>query len=140
MWGSEKHQPIQDRCRARFSRPGIDIRKTGLYFCNAGRVIDPLIEDLVREEAWFAKIPQRTISDGECVARITMALLAASLNLQDSGAEAEAIDSTARIALGYPAPWGGPLYHLRHADKAHLARLAALCDHPALARSLGGPT
>lgn len=44
------------------------------YPGGGGAVIDPLIEDLIREEAWFAKTPQRSFSDEEILDRILQSL------------------------------------------------------------------
>ncbi|MDK3016855.1 3-hydroxyacyl-CoA dehydrogenase family protein [Pseudodonghicola flavimaris] len=44
------------------------------YPGGGGAVIDPLIEDLIREEAWFAEVPQRRWSGPEMLAHLLDAL------------------------------------------------------------------
>ena len=46
------------------------------YPGGGGAVIDPLIEDLIREEAWFAKVPRHEVSDAVLVERMNTALYA----------------------------------------------------------------
>lgn len=53
-------------------------KKTGVgyyrYPGGGGAVIDPLIEDLIREEAWFAKIERSEIAPDDLVAQMNAAL------------------------------------------------------------------
>jgi 3-hydroxyacyl-CoA dehydrogenase len=60
-------------------------KKTGVgyyrYPGGGGAVIDPLIEDLIREEAWFAKVERGELTDAELVARMNGGLAAACRDL-----------------------------------------------------------
>ncbi|AXI43745.1 3-hydroxyacyl-CoA dehydrogenase family protein [Sulfitobacter sp. SK011] len=47
------------------------------YPGGGGAVIDPLIEDLIREEAWFAKVNRVEISDAALVSTMNAALRSA---------------------------------------------------------------
>lgn len=106
-------------------------RKVGVgwyrYPGGGGRVVDPLIEDLVREEARFAGRKARPVSDAECVARLTLAMMQAALDLTQRGFDPSIIDKVAVAGLGYPAQWGGPLWHMRNADRRALLRQAQRC-------------
>ncbi|MEZ5752016.1 MAG: 3-hydroxyacyl-CoA dehydrogenase family protein [Paracoccaceae bacterium] len=51
------------------------------YPGGGGRVIDPLVEDLAREEAHFARHPTRDILPAEIIARVREALRRAALDL-----------------------------------------------------------
>lgn len=44
------------------------------YPGGGGAVIDPLIEDLIREEAWFSKTPQRSFSETQIIDQLLKAL------------------------------------------------------------------
>ncbi len=44
------------------------------YPGGGGAVIDPLIEDLILEEAWFSKVKRTELSDVEIVERVTASL------------------------------------------------------------------
>lgn len=44
------------------------------YPGGSGAVIDPLIEDLIREEAWFAKVNRAEVRDSELVSAMNTAL------------------------------------------------------------------
>jgi hypothetical protein len=79
------------------------------YPGGAGRVVDPLIEDLVREEAWFAGVSQRTFPADEVVGRVTLALMEQAAALALDGADPQAVDRVAVSGLGYPECLGGPL-------------------------------
>ena len=46
------------------------------YPGGGGAVIDPLIEDLIREEAWFGKVVRVELDDAELVARVNAGLAA----------------------------------------------------------------
>lgn len=87
-------------------------RKVGVgwyrYPGGGGAVIDPLVEDLVREEAWFAKVSQRDVPGGEAVPILLEALRSEGrLMLTDGTAgTAQDIEQVAVLALGYPASQG----------------------------------
>ena len=46
------------------------------YPGGGGAVIDPLIEDLIREEAWFGKVTRVELSDAELIAKLNTGLVA----------------------------------------------------------------
>jgi len=78
------------------------------YPGGGGRVIDPLIEDLAREEAHFAGVTPRAIPDAEITGRLLAALLrSARATRLDPGV----IDLISVLACGFPADKGGILYH-----------------------------
>ncbi|MCB1389278.1 MAG: hypothetical protein KDK12_09115 [Rhodobacteraceae bacterium] len=78
------------------------------YPGGGGRVIDPLVEDLAREEAHFAGVTPRPIDDAEIVGRLVGALTQAARTMPgDTGV----IDLISVHACGFPAERGGILYH-----------------------------
>ena len=87
-------------------------RKVGVgwyrYPGGGGKVIDPLVEDLAREEAWFAGTPLRQIPEGEIVERLLLALINESAHLLGAASAAQ-IDLVAVLALGFPPALGGAL-------------------------------
>lgn len=70
------------------------------YPGGGGCVIDPLVEDLIREEAHFANIARREISDGEIVHQINQSLRTAICNLRQDGVEKPRIFRVLRDDLG----------------------------------------
>lgn len=92
--------PVLDRMVAE-GRLG---RKGGVgwyrYPGGGGRVIDPLIEDLAREEARFAGIAPRPIPDTEIRHRLRAALVGAA---RASAADPATLALVAAAALGLPA-------------------------------------
>jgi 3-hydroxyacyl-CoA dehydrogenase len=101
------------------------------YPGGGGQVTDPLIEDLVREEAWFARHPQRSLDEGTLARHLLAALIDEAARLLDEGAVASPgdIDLAAALALGFPPHLGGPV---RLADRrgagAYLRAVQALRD------------
>ena len=81
------------------------------YPGGGGAVVDPLVEDLIREEAHFAGISPREISDEEVRDRLLSALVNEGARLLEDGAarRAEDIDLIAVHGLGFPTVEGGPL-------------------------------
>ena len=71
------------------------------YPGGGGAVIDPLVEDLVREEAWFAGVPQRSFGPEAMLARLRAALRAEVAAVLEEGATAAEIDLVARAGLGF---------------------------------------
>ena len=72
------------------------------YPGGGGCVIDPLIEDLIREEAHFAKIPRREVPDSEIVETISLTLHNTVQSLsQDDGDETRII-KVLKNDLGVP--------------------------------------
>lgn len=72
------------------------------YPGGGGAVIDPLIEDLILEEAWFAKVTRHDLSDAELVARLQAAQTAAVARLLELGVTQAAISRASRAALHAP--------------------------------------
>jgi len=118
---ARRYIPIADRM-VQEGRLG---RKVGVgwyrYPGGGGKVIDPLIEDMAREEAWFARTPLRPIPEAEIVERLLLALINEAAHLL-AQARPEDIDLVAVLALGFPQALGGPL---RHADRLGPASIAA---------------
>ncbi|TDE35960.1 3-hydroxyacyl-CoA dehydrogenase family protein [Antarcticimicrobium sediminis] len=79
------------------------------YPGGGGAVIDPLVEDLVREEAWFAGIAPRLFTAQEMQERLALALFhEGALMLADGTATAAGdIDTVSVAGLGFPAGRGG---------------------------------
>ncbi|WP_323034720.1 3-hydroxyacyl-CoA dehydrogenase family protein [Pararhodobacter sp.] len=84
------------------------------YPGGGGRVIDPLIEDLAREEAHFAGVTPQPIADSALRQRLLAALIAEATRLLASGVPAAMIDLVATQATGFPAALGGPLFYASH--------------------------
>jgi 3-hydroxyacyl-CoA dehydrogenase len=105
------------------------------YPGGGGQVTDPLIEDLVREEAWFARHRQRTLPEPVLARHLLAALIDEAARLLDEGAVASSddIDLTAALVLGFPPRMGGPV---RLADR--WGAKAALAAVQALAKDLTG--
>lgn len=99
------------------------------YPGGGGRVIDPLIEDLVREEAWFARRAPAAPDHAAAGRALILALADEAGRLLAEGAVARPadIDLAAVLALGFPAARGGPAWLLdRWGADAVAAGLAAL--------------
>ena len=98
------------------------------YPGGGGRVIDPLIEDLAREEAHFAGITPQNLSEATLQHRLILALIDQAARLHASGVPAPLIDLVATQATGFPAALGGPLFFGAHLGfgtaVAHLSDLA----------------
>ena len=92
------------------------------YPGGGGRVIDPLIEDLAREEAYFAGITPRPLSDDTLRHRTVLALIDAGAELLAAGVPARVIDRVSIAALGFPLAHGGLM---TFAEKLGLARVLA---------------
>ncbi|MEP1444082.1 MAG: 3-hydroxyacyl-CoA dehydrogenase family protein [Hyphomicrobiales bacterium] len=74
------------------------------YPGGGGAVIDPLLEDLIVEEARFAKIERRQITDQEIVSRVVAALIDEATPLLEKGivATASQLDYLSIQALHFP--------------------------------------
>lgn len=99
------------------------------YPGGGGRVIDPLIDDLVREEAWFARRPALPVTPAQAGAALILALVDEAAALGAEGVEGAAIDLAAVLALGMAPRLGGPAWLLGHWGAAAAgAALAALAE------------
>lgn len=77
------------------------------YPGGGGRVIDPLVEDLVREEAHFAGHTLRNDSADDLRKLTLLALIDTAADLLASGAQPTHIDLISVEALGFPHQLGG---------------------------------
>lgn len=94
------------------------------YPGGGGAVIDPLVEDLIREEAWFAGVTPRGFTAAEMQQRLLLALVHESALMLADGTAARAadIDTVSREGLGFPAARGGVI---AWADARGMAQVAA---------------
>jgi 3-hydroxyacyl-CoA dehydrogenase len=109
---SRRYVPIADRM-VHEGRLG---RKVGVgwyrYPGVGGKVIDPLVEDLVREEAYFAKVPRRDFKPDEIRRRLLLAVINEAANILHEGMAASASDIDLVLVHGYGFPrWRGGLMH-----------------------------
>lgn len=83
------------------------------YPGGGGKVVDPLIEDLVREEAYFAKVPRRDYSHDEIRTRLVCAMIneAADILYEGIAATAADIDLVTIYGYGFPRWRGGLMYY-----------------------------
>lgn len=104
---ARRYSPIADRA-VQEGRLG---KKAGVgwyrYPGGGGKVIDPLVEDLCREEAYFAGVQTREFDEDDLRSRILLALINAATGLIDEGVERSDLDLISVQALGFPADWGG---------------------------------
>ena len=84
------------------------------YPGGGGRVIDPLIEDLAREEAYFAGATTLPIPDDTLRQHLVLALINDAASLYAKGIPAPVIDLAATAATGFPPTLGGPLFFAQH--------------------------
>lgn len=75
-----------------------------------GKVIDPLVEDLCREEAHFAGVTPRHFTEDDLRERVLLALLNEAAWAHTEGCQPRDIDLIAVQALGFPRDLGGPIY------------------------------
>ncbi|MEO3997835.1 3-hydroxyacyl-CoA dehydrogenase NAD-binding domain-containing protein [Mesorhizobium sp. CAU 1732] len=81
------------------------------YPGGGGAVIDPLVEDAIREEAHFARIERRAFSQDEMRRCVLAAMVAeASAILGEGVASAAAIDLASVHGLGFPRERGGLMH------------------------------
>ena len=81
------------------------------YPGGGGAVIDPIVEDLIREEAWFAEVEPRLSDTADIQDRLHLALVQEGLMMLAEGAlrTAAEVDHVAVAGLGFPAKKGGPM-------------------------------
>lgn len=121
---ARRYIPIADRM-VQEGRLG---KKVGVgwyrYPGGGGKVIDPLIEDLVREESWFAKVTRREFSADEIRRRLLLAMINEAADILAEGIAASARDIDLVTVFGYGFPrWRGGLMH--YADSIGAARIVA---------------
>lgn len=99
------------------------------YPGGGGKVIDPLVEDLCREEAHFAKVTRKALTDDEIRERLLLAMINEAADILAEGIAQSAADIDLVTVHGYGFPrWRGGLMH--YADTlgvdAILAKLEVL--------------
>lgn len=108
---NRRYIPIGDRMVAE-GRLG---KKSGVgwyrYPGGGPKVVDPLIEDMAREEAWFAKRPRREFSPDEITHRLLMAIINEAADILAKGCSATTIDLISVSGLGFPRWRGGLMYY-----------------------------
>lgn len=72
------------------------------YPGGGGAVIDPLIEDLILEEAWFGKVTRTELSDAELVSRMNAALADVLNRDATKMAEPSRLSALLSEAVGFP--------------------------------------
>jgi len=107
---ARRYVPIADRM-VQEGRLG---RKTSVgwyrYPGGGGKVIDPLIEDLVREEAYFAKVERAEMPDAEICRRLLLAMINEAAAILGEGIAQSARDIDLVTVFGYGFPrWRGGL-------------------------------
>jgi len=126
---NRRYIPIGDRMVAE-GRLG---KKVGVgwyrYPGGGGKVVDPLIEDLVREEAHFAKVERRELSAKDIRHRLVLAMINEAADILAEGIAQTAADIDLVTVFGYGFPrWRGGLMHFADTfgPAAVLAELRAL--------------
>jgi 3-hydroxyacyl-CoA dehydrogenase len=117
-----RYIPISDRM-VEEGRLG---RKTGVgwyrYPGEGGPVMDPLVEDLIREESHFAKVERRDYADQEVRDRLLTAMINEATAILEEGIAGSAADIDLVTVHGYGFPrWRGGL--MFHADRIGAAKL-----------------
>lgn len=108
-----RYIPIADRM-VQEGRLG---RKSGVgwyrYPGGGGKVIDPLLEDLITEEAHFAKVQRREFSADDIRDRLVLAMINEAIAILDEGIATRAADIDLVMTQGYGFPrWrGGLMFH-----------------------------
>lgn len=72
------------------------------YPGGGGAVIDPLIEDLILEEAWFGKVTRAGLSDAALVAAMHDALRPISARLRAEGVNEDTLIRLLHCAIHFP--------------------------------------
>ena len=92
------------------------------YPTGKGRVDDPLIEDLIREEAHFAKVTRTEISEAEIQAQLLLAMINEAADILGEGIAHSAAEIDLVSVLGYGFPrWRGGLMH--YADELGVSNI-----------------
>ncbi|MEM0949310.1 MAG: 3-hydroxyacyl-CoA dehydrogenase NAD-binding domain-containing protein [Pseudomonadota bacterium] len=109
---NRRYVPISDRMVAE-GRLG---KKTGVgwyrYPGGGGKVVDPLVEDLVREEAHFAGVRRSEYTSEVIQQRLLLAMINEAASILDDGIAACPSDIDLVTVAGYGFPrWRGGLMH-----------------------------
>ena len=112
-------------------------RKVGVgwyrYPGGGGKVIDPLVEDLCREEAHFARVTRRDFTDAEICERLVLAMIHEAAALLGEGVKANQIDAVSPAYLGTSQAQGGLIQIAdRLGPKAVMAKLQDLANQSAV--------
>jgi 3-hydroxyacyl-CoA dehydrogenase len=92
------------------------------YPGGGGKVVDPLLEDMIEEEARFAGVTRREIGAEEIVERLTLAMINEAANILGEGIAQSARDIDLVTVFGYGFPrWRGGLMH--YADEVGVAEI-----------------
>ncbi|MBV1705094.1 MAG: 3-hydroxyacyl-CoA dehydrogenase family protein, partial [Hyphomicrobiales bacterium] len=113
-------------------------RKAGVgwyrYPGGGPRVDDPLVEDMIAEEARFAKVSRRAFAADEIVERCTLAMIDEAARILEEGMARSAaeIDLVTALGYGFPRARGGLMFHADALGPARvLTRLEALAAEDA---------
>ncbi len=109
---NRRYIPISDRM-VQEGRLG---KKAGVgwyrYPGGGGRVDDPLVEDLIREESHFAKVTRRDIGKDEISKTLLLAMINEAADILHEGIAETAADIDLVTVFGYGFPrWRGGLMH-----------------------------
>ncbi|MBL4628747.1 MAG: enoyl-CoA hydratase/isomerase family protein [Roseicyclus sp.] len=92
------------------------------YPGGGGKVLDPLIEDLITEEARFAKVKRREIGADEIRERLVLAMVNEAADILGEGIAQSTRDIDLVTVFGYGFPrWRGGLMH--YADTVGVAQI-----------------
>lgn len=92
-----------------------------------GKVIDPLVEDLIREEAHFAKVVRRSYSHADIRDRLLCALIDEAAGILEEGIAGRPadIDLVTVHGIGFPRARGGLMFY---ADEIGAAAVLEMID------------
>lgn len=114
-------------------------RKVGVgwyrYPGGHGPVVDPLIEDLIREEAYFAKVERCEYEAPEIARRLLLAMINEAAEILEEGVALSAsdIDLVSVSDFGFPQKRGGLMHYADQLGAAEiLKQLNELCDEDPL--------
>lgn len=94
------------------------------YPGGGGKVEDPIVADLAREEAHFAKITQREFDEAEITERLLLAMINEAADILGEGIAASARDIDLVTVFGYGFPrWRGGL--MQYADTLGVNNIVA---------------
>ncbi|NVK32525.1 MAG: enoyl-CoA hydratase/isomerase family protein [Gammaproteobacteria bacterium] len=132
---NRRYIPISDRM-VNEGRLG---RKTSVgwyrYPGGEGKVVDPLLEDMITKEAHFAGVKRTSYDTEEIQRRLLLAMINEAANILHEGIAKDAKDIDLVTVMGYGFPrWRGGLMHYADALGAAniVSALKALCEEDAL--------